>query len=195
MQKIPDGFQYPFFYSNNEAVPKDSNGDRTINQDVLERSTLPKNIFSKFFGIPFGLDNICFHNINSTWTYLNYKTDVDINTTFEFNGKNISVPPTQTDCEPIFANEKFSLLKLHGVSTYSVDYIVKSLSVNEKFQQFLDEKHLNMTDVKKQDLVPIVYSEIYVEVNSITYPVTFLLIFIAWSGFAFLCREIRNFIK
>jgi RNA recognition motif-containing protein len=192
---IHTGTEYLYFQGNNEAIERDSNGYYTINQLALEKSTLSKTVLSKFFGTSFGLDDICFHNINSTWVVLNYKTDVDIGLTFQFNDRNISVLPTQEKCEQIFASDKFLVILNHGYSTYSQDDVMKYLSVNEKFHQFLNEQHLNMTNIKKGDLLPIFYSEAYVKVSWITYIITGILIFIAWSGFVLLCIEIRNFIK
>ncbi|MBI2642708.1 MAG: hypothetical protein HYW92_00040, partial [Nitrosarchaeum sp.] len=76
---VSTGTKYHYFQGDNEIIEKDINNNYTIDQQALEKSTLSKTVISKFFGTSFGLDEICFRNINSTWTIPEHKINVDLN--------------------------------------------------------------------------------------------------------------------
>lgn len=190
----PDSVKYNYFLGNNEIIEKDINNNYTIDQQALEKSTLSKTVISKFFGTSFGLDEICLHNINSTWSIPEHRLNVELNIIFGFNGKHISVSPRQEKCELIFASDKFSLILNQGASP-TIANAWNTLSTNKEIQRFVDKNHLNMTDIDIQHWLPIIYTESYVKISPITYVISGILIFIAWSGFILLCREIRDFIK
>lgn len=191
---MPSGeITYQIYHSNTQEIQKDENGFYKINQDAVERSTLSKTIVSKIFGSSLGLNDLCFHNINSTYYFLNYGTNADVGIRFNFNGNPIDVYSENQTCMLISSNTNFIVVLNQGVlPKVPPDIILKNLYADKSFQRYVDEKNL---DINTGQLLPSIFTEVYVQPSLITLVVAFLIIFIVWSGFVFLCRDLRDFIR